>query len=202
MRTKLRKNEEIGRACRKKSDEKHIFVFMIDMNDCQKHLYVSPLGDLLLAGNGAVLKGVWFEGQKHFPTAAEKWPWAAEHVPFVRHTCKWLDAYFGGEALPLFPLLQPVGTAFERIVWEELLLIPEGKTMSYKAVAERVATRQDKSTAAIRAVAGAIGRNPISLLIPCHRVVGADGTLRGYAGGLWRKAALLALETERVGRME
>lgn len=152
--------------------------------------YRSPLGMLTLAAEGGALTALVIEGQKH----------AAQHLhgegheretPPLRAARRWLDAYFAGEepetaALPL----SPRGTAFQRSVWQALQEIPYGRTESYGHLAARLGT-------SARAVGSAVGRNPISLMIPCHRVVGADGSLTGYAGGLENKKRLLALEAAR-----
>ena len=149
--------------------------------------YDSPLGEILLASDGEALTGLWFEGQRRF--AATLAPGHEERIlPVFEETAAWLDAYFSGAQPDFTPLLRPAGTAFQREVWALLRAIPYGQTVSYAELAARLG----RSSA--RAVGGAVGRNPISLLIPCHRVIGADGSLTGYAGGLERKNRLLALE--------
>ena len=169
----------------------------------------SPLGPLLLAGRGGWLSGLWFEGERHCPTShqAEARPqcialeWDGAHAavadlpPFVETTLQWLRAYFSG-LLPLPPLpnLDLRGTPFQLAVWRELLDVPFATTMSYGALALRVAHRWSRPSVSVRAVAGAVGRNPVSILVPCHRIVGARGALGGYAGGVERKVALLAHE--------
>ena len=169
----------------------------------------SPLGPLLLAGRGGWLSGLWFEGARHCPVphSAEIRPqriaveWdrayaeAANLPPFVGATLRWLHAYFSG-LLPLPPLpnLDLHGTPFQLAVWRELLDVPFATTLSYGALTLRVAHRLQRPSAGVRAVAGAVGRNPVSILVPCHRIVGARGALGGYAGGVERKVALLAHE--------
>ena len=170
---------------------------------------LSPLGPLLLAGRGGWLSGLWFEGERHCPTShqAEARPqclaleWDGAHAavanlpPFVETTLQWLRAYFSG-LLPLPPLpdLDLRGTPFQLAVWRELLDVPFATTLSYGALALRVGHRLQRPSAGVRAVAGAVGRNPVSILVPCHRIVGARGALGGYAGGVERKVALLAHE--------
>ena len=169
----------------------------------------SPLGPLLLAGRGGWLSGLWFEGARHCPAPhpaeirpqriALEWDMAREEVadqpPFGETTLRWLRAYFSG-LLPLPPLpnLDLHGTPFQLAVWRELLDVPFATTLSYGALALRVAHRLQRPSAGVRAVAGAVGRNPVSILVPCHRIVGARGALGGYAGGVDRKVALLAHE--------
>lgn len=154
--------------------------------------YVSPLGGILLAGDGERLCGLWFEGQKYF--AAGLSPHAVEKVlPVFDLTVRWLDEYFSGRA-PAFtpPLLLP-GSPFRAAVYRRLLAIPYGSTATYSELARSVAAETGAVPCA-RAVGGAVGRNPISLIVPCHRVKGADGRLIGYAGGIAKKQFLLALE--------
>ena len=169
----------------------------------------SPLGPLLLAGRGGWLSGLWFEGARHCPVSRQaesrpqcialEWDLAhaevADQPPFVETTLRWLRAYFSG-LLPLPPLpnLDLHGTPFQLAVWRELLDVPFATTLSYGALALRVAHRLQRPSVGVRAVAGAVGRNPVSILVPCHRIVGARGALGGYAGGVERKVALLAHE--------
>lgn len=146
----------------------------------------TPLGTLLLARNEHGLSGLWFEGQKYHPGVLDAPRDDAD--PLLRQAVAALQAYFSGHAGQPLPL-SPQGTAFQQAVWQALLAIPAGQTMSYGQLAERLGRPE-----AVRAVAAAVGRNPLSVLIPCHRVLGADGSLTGYAGGLDRKKALLTLE--------
>lgn len=161
------------------------------------HRYDSPLGPIYMASDGEALIGLWLEGQKYFlqtlgPDVRE------EELPIFRQTAAWLDAYFaqqsGNEeavpALPELPRLAPRGSEFRQRVWKLLLEIPYGEVTTYGALAKKLG----KSMSA-QAVGGAVGHNPISILIPCHRVVGSDGSLTGYAGGIEKKAALLRLES-------
>jgi methylated-DNA-[protein]-cysteine S-methyltransferase len=148
----------------------------------------SPLGPMILAATERGLAGIWFEGQRHLPDTAA-WPHAAAH-PVLLEAVAQLRDYFAGQRLQFdLPLDLQGGTAFQQSVWQALLAIPAGRTSSYGALSERVG----RPTAS-RAVGAAVGRNPVSIVVPCHRVLGRDGSLTGYAGGLQRKSALLKLE--------
>lgn len=148
--------------------------------------YASPLGRICLASDGEALTGLWFEGQKYFGSTLDADSQTAQ-LPVFRQAADWLDAYFAGRRPDFTPPLRLLGTAFQQAVWTSLLRIPYGETRSYGQLAQLLHS-------APRAVGSAVGRNPISLIVPCHRVLGAGGALTGYAGGLERKAALLALE--------
>lgn len=147
----------------------------------------SPLGPVLLARTAKGLAGVWFEGQKHHPGALTA-P-VRPNDPVLSEAASQLERYFAGASTSFDLPLDLLGTPFQQSVWRALLAIPAGSTRSYGAIAAHVA-----SAAAVRAVGGAVGRNPVSVFVPCHRVVGADGSLTGYAGGVDRKRALLTLE--------
>ena len=150
--------------------------------------YQSPLGPMIVAATARGLAGVWFEGQRHLPDHAN-WPLRPEH-PVLRQAQMQLSEYFAGTRASFdLPLDLQGGTAFQRSVWDALLAIPRGGTTSYGTLSRRIG-----HPAAVRAVGAAIGRNPLSIVVPCHRVVGSDGSLTGYAGGLERKTALLRLE--------
>ena len=155
--------------------------------------YSSPLGAITLAGESEFLTGLWFDGQKHF---AEPLP--LEHregaLPVLEKTKQWLKLYFQGETPGWMPPLRPSGSPFRLAVWEVLRKIPRGQVVSYGWIAEELVRRGECATNAPRAVGGAVGHNPISILIPCHRVVGGNGRLTGYAGGIDRKIRLLSLE--------
>ncbi len=155
--------------------------------------YTSPLGEMILASDGEALTGLWFEGRKP-PLDLSQAREAKEALPVFARTVRWLDCYFSGSAPDFTPPLRPEGTAFRKAVWALLLEIPYGQTVSYGVLAQRLAEQRGVSRISARAVGGAVGRNPIWLIVPCHRVVGADGGLTGYAGGLERKRRLLALE--------
>jgi methylated-DNA-[protein]-cysteine S-methyltransferase len=152
---------------------------------------VTPLGPLLLARTATGLAGAWFEGQRHHPPAL-----AAPRVdddPLLRQAAAQLQAYFEGAPSAFEVPLDLHGTPFQRAVWAELLAIGRGTTRSYADIARAVGC-----PVAMRAVGAAVGRNPLSIVVPCHRVVGSDGSLTGYAGGLERKLALLRLEAARI----
>lgn len=148
----------------------------------------SPLGPVLLAAEDRGLTGLWFLGQKHVPDLPENLPETPELPVFVEARA-WLERYFAGRDPGPTPPLCPAGTAFQRQIWQLLTAIPYGKTTTYGDLAEALGR-----PGAAQAVGGAVGRNPISILIPCHRVLARDGGLTGYAGGSERKQALLELE--------
>ena len=155
--------------------------------------YESPLGGILLAADEAGLTGLWFDGQKYF---ARDLP--AEHTerntPLLLKAGRWLDIYFTGREPDFMPPLHPVGSAFRQSVWEILLQIPYGQTMTYGEIARQLAERQGGVRVSAQAVGGAVGHKEISIIIPCHRVVGTGGSLTGYAGGIDKKIKLLELE--------
>ena len=152
--------------------------------------YESPLGSILLAADGVGLTGLWFIGQKYFPSFSEGEA-LEEETPVLAETIRWLNVYFSGASPDFLPPLHPQGSSFRQAVWNVLLTIPRGQTMTYGEIARRLNVRS------AQAVGGAVGHNPVSILIPCHRVVGSDGSLTGYAGGLERKERLLQLEGAR-----
>lgn len=180
--------------------------------------YNSPLGGITLASNGVSLIGLWFYGQKHFPAMLTNENSDYSDLPVFEHTRKWLDLYFSGDCPDFTPPLAPKGTPFQQKVWKLLLAIPYGKTVTYGEISKQYvetchgtslrdaslhgASLQGTSiqgtlltkNMSAQAVGGAVGHNPISLIIPCHRVIGANGSLTGYAGGLERKKYLLELE--------
>ena len=157
--------------------------------------YASPLGDMLMASDGGAITGLWFEGQRRFPSELRQN--AESSLPVFDEAVRWLDAYFSGAQPGKPPLLAPQGTPFQQDVWKVLLSIPYGKMITYGEIARRLAQQRGLASMSAQAVGGAVGRNPVSLMIPCHRVVGADGSLTGYAGGTARKKALLAMEAAR-----
>ena len=163
--------------------------------------YYSPLGGITLASDGKSLTGLWFDGQKHFGSTLESISETNDDLPIFRDTRLWLDIYFKGKD-PLFtPKLNAKGTEFRKHVWTILLGIPYGETMTYGEIACKIAEERNKPSFSAQAVGGAVGHNPISLIIPCHRVVGYEGNLTGYAGGIERKRYLLRNE-ERGKRNE
>lgn len=150
--------------------------------------YDSPLGPMILAAADDKLVGVWFDGQSHQPDCAT-WS-AAPRQPVLQLARAQLGDYFAGRRTAFeLPLDLGGGTAFQQRVWRALLAIPRGTTRSYRALGADIG-----QGTAVRAVGGAVGRNPLSIVVPCHRVIGSDGALTGYAGGLARKTALLQLE--------
>ena len=150
--------------------------------------YDSPLGPMTLAATDQGLAGVWFDGQKHMPDTLG-WPEQPGH-PVLQQAQRELAQYFAGQRQAFeLPLDLNQGTVFQQQVWRGLLDIPAGQTMAYGELGARIGR-----AAAVRAVGAAVGRNPISIVVPCHRVLGANGSLTGYAGGLERKVALLQLE--------
>lgn len=153
--------------------------------------YASPLGGITLAGNGQELTGLWFDGQKYFGKVQE---YEEKALPVFTVTKRWLDLYFSGSVPDFTPPLRIETTPFRKAVWEILLTIPYGKTMTYGEIAEKIAAQRGMAHMSAQAVGGAVGHNCISLIIPCHRVVGTNGSLTGYAGGLEKKIKLLTLE--------
>lgn len=161
--------------------------------------YNSPLGGILLAADEVGLTGLWFDGQKYFARdlPAER---MERDTAALSETKRWLDCYFTGKEPDFTPPLHPIGSAFRQAVWEILLQIPYGKTTTYGAIARQLAEKQGLSRMSAQAVGGAVGHNEISILIPCHRVVGTSGSLTGYAGGVDKKMRLLELEhTDMAG---
>lgn len=153
-----------------------------------KTRWASPLGPMIVAATAQGIAGIWFEGQRHMPDH-DAWPEDARH-PMLQAAIAQLSDYFDGKRSGFdLPLDLQGGTVFQQSVWQALLAIPCGGTTSYGALSQRIG-----QPAAVRAVGAAVGRNPVSIVVPCHRVLGADGALTGYAGGLDRKTALLRLE--------
>ena len=160
--------------------------------------YDSPLGGIMLASDGEALSGLWFEGQKYFADVLD-----IEHeekmLPVFEETCLWLDNYFSGKEPDFTPKLTMRTTEFRKKVWRILLAIPYGKTMTYGEIAGRIAREEGLTQMSAQAVGGAVSHNPISLIIPCHRIVGTDGSLTGYAGGIDKKVNLLRMEGAITG---
>lgn len=154
----------------------------------------TPLGTATLASDGISLTGLWLEGQKHFGLSAGTEVQVSPTPAVFEQTKRWLDLYFSGKEPDFCPPLDPDGTDFQKTVWSVLRTIPYGDTLTYGEVSKLVAAKLGRSSMSAQAVGGAVGRNPISIIVPCHRVIGADGSLTGYAGGLWRKEKLLRLE--------
>ena len=155
--------------------------------------YQSPLGAILLAADGEGLTGLWFRGQHYFAAGLDD-DREAGRLPVLEEACRWLDCYFDGRRPEALPPIHLIGTAFQKAVWELLLDIPYGSTTTYGELAAKLAVQMGRPRMSAQAVGGAVGHNRISIIIPCHRVVGAGGSLTGYAGGVERKLALLKLE--------
>ncbi len=161
--------------------------------------YESPLGGVLLAADEIGLTGLWFDGQKYFARGlpADR---VEQETPALLEAKRWLDIYFSGKEPDFTPPLHPIGSAFRQSVWEILLQIPYGKTTTYGEIARQLSEKMGLSRMSAQAVGGAVGHNEISIIIPCHRVVGTNGSLTGYAGGIDKKGKLLELEhTDRTG---
>lgn len=161
--------------------------------------YDSPLGGILLAADETGLTGLWFDGQKFFARdlPAER---VEQNTPTLSEVKRWLDIYFTGKEPDFMPPLHPIGSAFRRSVWDILLRIPYGQTSTYGEIARQLAEKQGRPRIAAQAVGGAVGHNKISIIIPCHRVVGTNGSLTGYAGGIDKKVKLLEWEhTDMTG---
>ena len=155
--------------------------------------YDSPIGRLLLAADDQGLTGLWIEGQKYYAYYLDP-VHEKRDCPAFAKAREWLDEYFAGKEPAFTPPIHMVGTDFQNEVWEILLEIPYGKTMTYGQIAERIAERRGLPRMSAQAVGGAVGHNEISIIIPCHRVVGSNGSLTGYAGGIDKKIRLLELE--------
>lgn len=152
----------------------------------------SSAGALCVASDGDAVTGLWMVGQKYFAAELEPDAQIRPDLPIFLQTASWLEAYFSRRPLPVLPPLAPRGTPFRQAVWAMLRKIPYGQTTTYGELARRL--RERNISASAQAVGGAVGHNPISILIPCHRVVGSGGSLTGYAGGLAKKRFLLELE--------
>jgi len=157
------------------------------------HRISSPLGNILLSGTEQALTGLWFEGQKYYASTLTS-PCEEKDLPVFDDAEKWLDLYFLGQKPDFMPPLSPRGTSFQKEIWDILLTIPYGQTVTYKYITSLTAERKGLPSMSAQAVGGAVSRNPVSIIIPCHRVIGSGGSLTGYAGGLDRKEKLLALE--------
>ncbi len=159
--------------------------------------YSSPIGDILLAADEIGLTGLWFEGQKYFALYLDK-EHEEKELPIFEQTKQWLDIYFSGREPDFKVPLHFTGTDFQNEVWEILYKIPYGQTMTYGEIAKKVASQRGIARMSAQAVGGAVGHNEISIIVPCHRVVGTSGSLTGYAGGIDKKIALLKLEKVNV----
>ena len=155
--------------------------------------YNSPLGGITLASDGSALTGLWFDGQKYFAQGLDP-EHEEKELPVFDVCIRWLDIYFSGKDPGFTPPLSIRATEYRRLVFEILLSIPYGKTMTYKQVAWAAAQMLGVKNMSAQAAGSAVGHNPISIIIPCHRVIASDGSLKGYAGGLDKKLRLLTLE--------
>lgn len=155
--------------------------------------YQSPVGEILLAADEIGLTGLWFDGEKFYADSLDP-----EHeereLPVFETVRKWLDIYFSGKEPDFMPPVHMIGSPFRLSVWELLRQIPYGETVTYGELAKMVAEKRGLSRMSAQAVGGAVGHNEISIIVPCHRVVGSDGSLTGYAGGVDKKERLLTLE--------
>ncbi|WP_434309075.1 methylated-DNA--[protein]-cysteine S-methyltransferase [Hominifimenecus sp. rT4P-3] len=155
--------------------------------------YQSSMGSITLASNGDELTGLWFDGQKYFADTLSK-EWEERELPIFQQTRKWLDIYFRGEEPDFTPPLKLDSSPFRLSVWKILMQIPYGQLLTYGEIAKRIAGEFGRDHMSAQAVGGAVGHNPISIIVPCHRVVGSNGSLTGYAGGIDKKIQLLTLE--------
>ncbi len=155
--------------------------------------YSSPIGILTLSSDGENLTGLWIEGQKYFGRTLEK-ETSEKDLAVFEKAAEWLDSYFRGERPKMRLPLAPKGSDFQKEVWKILMTIPYGETITYSQIAKKIAENRGIPSMSAQAVGGAVGHNPISIIIPCHRVVGSDGSLTGYAGGIQKKKALLQIE--------
>lgn len=156
--------------------------------------YPSMVGELIVVSDGTNITGLWMCQQKYYAATVEG-ECREEQVPTLLFAKEWLDAYFSGKRPDIAMLpLKPKGSEFRQIVWKHLCQIPYGETTTYGEIAKKVARQMGKKTMSAQAVGGAVGHNPIGIIIPCHRVIGKDGSLTGYAGGLEKKIQLLAHE--------
>lgn len=155
--------------------------------------YQSPLGGITMASDGTALTGLWFDGQKYFASTLGA-DYKEKDLPVFTESKRWLDIYFSGREPNFTPPLSLNGSAFRMAVWQILQSIPYGQTITYGDIAKQLAAQQNKARMSAQAVGGAVGHNPISIIVPCHRVIGAGGSLTGYAGGIDKKVQLLELE--------
>ncbi len=157
--------------------------------------YLSPVGLITLGSDGENLAGLWLEGQKYFGGTAREAMTQSDDLPVFSTAKEWLDKYFAGKQPAISDIpLAPVGGPFRQAVWEILCRIPYGKVTTYGQIAKEAAVRMNRPSMSGQAVGGAVAHNPISIIIPCHRVVGSNGSLTGYAGGIGKKIQLLELE--------
>lgn len=157
--------------------------------------YMSPVGELTLQSDGEALTGLWIEGQRYFPEGLEG---KMAELPAFSAAVRWLDLYFSGSVPDFLPPLRLEGTAFRKRVWSKLLEIPYGCVRTYGEIARGIAREDGRKTWSAQAAGGAVGHNPVSIIVPCHRVLGSDGSLTGYAGGIDKKLWLLRHEGAKI----
>lgn len=163
--------------------------------------YQSPMGIITIASDGTSLSGLWLEGQKYHGNTISGQVTVKHDIPIFHQTKKWLDQYFLGEKPSISQLsLAPNGSSFRQDIWQILCDIPYGNVITYGDIAKKMAQKMNRASMSSQAVGGAVGHNPISIIIPCHRVVGANGSLTGYAGGIEKKVKLLELEGVDMSR--
>jgi len=164
--------------------------------------YQSPIGIITLACDGDNLAGLWTEGQKYHGATIPQKMVENSDIPIFNATKNWLNRYFAGEKPRISELpLAPIGSEFRQNVWDILCKIPYGEVITYGDIAKKMAVQMNRKSMSSQAVGGAVGHNPISIIIPCHRVVGANGSLTGYAGGISKKIKLLELEGADMSRL-
>ncbi len=181
----------------------HYIKHMKKINKTDKQIfktyYDSPIGQLLLTSDGKALTGLWIEGQKYFASTIKEEPIQKDELEIFVKTKDWLDRYFAGQKpLPQELPLAPEGSDFRKAVWKILCNIPYGEVMTYGRIAKIIAEQKGLSSMSAQAVGNAVGHNPVSIIIPCHRVIGTNGSLTGYAGGIEKKKKLLQLEGAKI----
>ena len=162
--------------------------------------YNSPLGKITFASNGKELTGLWFDGQKYFASTLTK-EYEQKNLPVFEQTAKWLDIYFSGKNPDFTPPLFLSSTLFRNEVWKILLAIPYGSVITYGGIADIMAKKRGVENMSAQAIGGAVGHNPISIIVPCHRVMGKNGSLTGYAGGVDIKEKLLKIENVDMSKL-
>jgi len=167
-----------------------------------KTTYTTPIGVATLASDGDNIIGLWLEGQKYFGGSIANEITDKCDLPAFNAAKNWLDRYFSGAKPAIFELsLAPIGRDFQKMVWDMLCEIPYGETISYGDIAKKIAEKTNRKSMSAQAVGGAVGHNPISIIIPCHRVVGTNGSLTGYAGGIDKKLKLLQHEGANMSQL-
>lgn len=164
--------------------------------------YTAPVGEITIACNESSLVGLWLKGQKYFGRTVNGQMVEKDNAPIFKAAKEWLDTYFSGgkPAVSALPLA-PAGSGFQQTIWKLLCEIPYGEVVTYGELAQKAAVKMNRTSMSAQAVGGAVGHNPISIIIPCHRVIGANGSLTGYAGGIQTKITLLQLEGVDMSRM-